>query len=508
MPVLPRGRVDALNQLREYTPEPLTAFGETVATHLEPRIQIDAVYGIRTTDHETFTDGASGTVAAASSVFVCTTGTSVGGYGVIRSKRIVRYRPGQGIRARFTAYYSAGVANSLLISGLFSATDGLFFGYSGTTFGILRRVAGAAAIHRLTVSAGAGGAETITVTLNDVAVTVSAGGVLTTTATAELIAERVGGYTGWSHSTSPTSNGATVTFIQGNPAATAGAFTLSSTGTAAGTFATVQAGAANDNSTGFVAQTAWNVDVCDGSRSQLNQSGFLLDPSKLNVFQVVYPFLGAGPIRWYILDPVTARWNLVHVTRYPNTATIPSQRNPIYRLGWAAASLGSTSNLTVAGASAAAFTEGAVLPLRNPNGRAVTVTAGTTEYVAIAFRVRGDFGSTVNQAEVWPHNIQAGIETGNRSATIRVYLNPTMTGAVAWAYQDQTVSVMEYATPTSITPSAGQLIATTVAATGGATAIDLASLDVRIQPGDTLAISVEAASNTASTIVAMTWQEN
>jgi hypothetical protein len=72
---------------------------------------------------------------------------------------------------------------------------------------------------------------------------------LSTAATAQLIAARVGGYTGWSNNVSPTSNGVTVTFLQNVPAATAGAFTLTSTGTATGTFAQVEAGAANDDAT-------------------------------------------------------------------------------------------------------------------------------------------------------------------------------------------------------------------------------------------------------------------
>lgn len=214
-------------------------------------------------------------------------------------------------------------------------------------------------------------------------VVVASGGALSTTATAERIAE-VGSFTGWTSSVSPTSNGATVTFIQQVPAATVGSFSFSSSGGAAGTFATVQAGAANDDTTAFVARSAWNVDPMDGT----GPSGITLDPTKLNVYEVIIPYLGAGTIIWRVMEP-SGHFATVHRVEYPNSATTPSQRNPTYRVGWFAASLGSTTNLTVTGASAAAFVDGEPTSARDPFSTSnLNFTAGTTEYVALALRVR------------------------------------------------------------------------------------------------------------------------
>lgn len=282
--------------------EPLSAFGEVLTAQPTPRVQIDAIYGLLTTDTQTFTDGVSGTATAANALFVCQTGTGAGGYGVVRSRRIARYRPGQACDARFTSLYTTPVANSLQLAGVFSATDMLAVGYNGTSFGYLRRIPGACAIYRLTVTVGAGGIETLTVKLDGVDFTIVTAGALSTAATAQLIAARVGGYTGWSN-ISPTSNGVTVTFYQNVPAATPGVFSLTSTGTATGTFAEVQAGAANDNNAGFTAQTAWNVDRLDGSKGVLNPSGMLLDPTKLNVWKIAYPWLGAGASNFERDDP-------------------------------------------------------------------------------------------------------------------------------------------------------------------------------------------------------------
>lgn len=485
--------------------EPVGAFGELIVAGLTPRVQIDATYGVVDTDHETLTDGSSGTATAAGSLFSVTTGVGSGGYGVLRSRRLARYRPGQGLRARFTAMFPASAANSLLVAGLFNAEDALFVGYSGTTFGFMRRIAGAAHITRLTVSAGSGGAETLTITLNGASVTVAAAGVLTTTATAELIAERVGGYTGWTSSVSPTSSGATVTFLQGTPGVAGGAFTLTSTGAAAGTFTTLQAGAANDNAAGFIAQTAWNVDRLDGAGGALNPSGETLDPTKLGVWEMIVPYLGAGAIQLRWMAP-NGEFNTVHRIAYPNSATVPSFKSPTFRIGWVAASLGSTTALTVSGASGAIFTEGEVVSVRDPkaaiNGN---FSASTTEYVSLAIRNRGEFASRLNFREMIPAGVAIGCETSNRLLSARVVLNPTMTGAVTWQYVDQTRSCAEYATPSSVAATGGVLLAATV--TGTAADIDLKSLDLRMEPGDVLVVAVAAVSNTAVAAVVVNWQE-
>lgn len=486
---------------------PLAAFGEMVTADLEPRIQLDAVYGLQATDTESITDGVSGTVTSADSMFTMQTGTTVGGYGVLRSRRMIRYRPGQGVRLRFTALYSAGVANSLQFAGGFTSTEALGFAYSGTTFGILRRIAGAAAIHRLTVTVGSGGAETVTVTLNGVAFTVASGGVLSTTGLAERIAE-VGVFTGWSSVTSPTSNGATVTFVQNVPAATPGAFTMSSTGTARGTFTTVLAGAPNDDVTGFIPQTSWNVDKMDGSANASNPSGALMDKTKFNVFEVVFPYLGAGTMQFKVMTS-PGKFNLVHRLEYPNNYTIPSMKNPTLRLGWIAASLGSTTNVTVKGICAAGFVEGESFQTRDPFGTSLNnFTAGTGELVALAVRVGSTYNGLVNQREVKLANVVVGTETTARITRVRCILNPTMTGTVNWSYVDSTRTGVEVATPTAITPTFGSNIAFTVSPSGTAAILNLSDLDVRLEPGDVFAIALTTASSTAVCSLSLNWNES
>lgn len=496
--------VDNFGNLGASIADPLTAFNELLVAEPLPRVQIDAAYGLLTTDIETRTS-LSGAATAANALFDVQTGTTSGAYAVLRSRRVVRYRPGQGCAIAITARFTTGVAQSLQLAGAFTATDGLFVGYNGTTFGYMRRIPGAIAIWRLTVTVGATGAETITVRLNGTNFTVAAAGALSTTATAQRIAARVGGYTGWTSSVSPTSNGATVTFLQEVAAATVGTFTLTSTGGATGTFAEIQAGAPNDNDTGFVARASWNVDTLDGSNSASNPSGMLLDPTKLNVYQIVYPYLGAGAIVLRVMTP-DRRWTTVHIDEYPNAYNVPSMRNPSLRVGWVVASLGSTTNLTVQGASAAGFVQGRYASLRDPVGVSGVFTGVSgTENAWILLRNRAEFGGTVNQRQLLPLISNLTVETTARIVRARYVLNPTLSATVNWQYVNQSTSSVEYATPTGITITGGTQVGAFAAATNQTLPLD--TLDLRLEPGDVLAVALQTASSTATADVSLNWHE-
>lgn len=85
--------------------------------------------------------------------------------------------------------------------------------------------------------------------------------------------------------------------------------------------------------------------------------------------------------------------------------------------------------------------------------------------------------------------------------------HPTMTGAVDWSYVDQSLSAVERAAPSSVAPTGGREVATIVIASGSAAAINLASLDLRLEPGDVLAIALATATSSATCTVTMNWQE-
>lgn len=498
---------------------PLTAFGEMVTATMTPRVQFDATYGILNTDVITST-ASSGTATNSASVFSCATSTNANGSAIIYSRRVLRYRPGEGCRIRLTAAFTAGRANSTQMAGGFSETEALTFGWSGATFGVLRRIAGAQQIITLTVTAAAGGAETFTIRLSGVNYSVTSGGAL---ATPNLTAQRIAdqwptavGTTVWTCR----SVGSTVIFIQTYPTTSGGTNTFTSTGTATGTMAVTQVGALNSDTTGFVAQTAWNVDRMDGSGGQYNPSGLTLTDSgspsdtllrrdDLNVYEIVFPYLGVGTIQFRLMGPDGVMYP-VHQIRYPGTAVIPTMRNPTLRLGWWAINSGNTTSLVVKGICAAGFVEGVIRPPRDPSGcENPNFSAGTTEYGALLIRVGASFAGQVNRREANHIHILCGTDSSNRVMSVRAVLNPTaLSGAVDWQYINSARSSIEYATPATCVVTGGDSVGFTSVASSNSSMLDLDFGDVRLEAGDIIAVCIKTLAGAATMNVTATISEN
>lgn len=157
-----------------------------------------------------------------------------------------------------------------------------------------------------------------------------------------------------------------------------------------------------------------------------------------------------------------------------------------------------------------AFIEGPREFERDPFSSTVySFSASTTEYVALALRSRAEFGGTNNQRELVPLTVEVGTETANRTVLVRLVLNPTFSATPDWTYASQTLSSTEVATPTAgtITVSGGQEVGSFVAASGASARVDLRPFDLRMEPGDVLAVCLRASSSTATCTVATIRQE-
>lgn len=85
----------------------------------------------------------------------------------------------------------------------------------------------------------------------------------------------------------------------------------------------------------FTAQASWNGSV---------PSGF--DPTKLNVYEIRYPYLGSGDIFFFVQEPTTGRSTLVHTIRYTNSSTALQVSNPTMRFLVRSVNSGNTTNIT------------------------------------------------------------------------------------------------------------------------------------------------------------------
>lgn len=129
-------------------PSNMSAFGTLETAELTPVFQGDFVYGLNTQLWNTaVVSGTGATVDTDSSRLRIQCGTANNGYAYITSKRPARYRAGEGTVARFTPLFTAGAANNVQLWGMGSIAsnapyDGYFFGYNGTSFGIVHYVRG------------------------------------------------------------------------------------------------------------------------------------------------------------------------------------------------------------------------------------------------------------------------------------------------------------------------------------------------------------------------------
>lgn len=473
---------------------PLSVFNEVMTVQSRPLVQIDAVYGLRNkTDVSTEVDsGSSGSVTVVNSTtgrdWKLLSGTSAAGFARLLSKRSVRYRPGQGSSFRFTARFPA--ASSVLGSqsfrcGVYNLTSELSFGIDGTNgFGILHRTTGLPEIRTLTLTVGAGGAETSTITLNGTAINVSL-----TSGTTVFTSNQIGdtAFTDWT----VTSNDSVVIFVSKTVGAKSGTYSFASTGTATGTFAQTSAGV-NYSST-WIPQSQWSMDSCDG----LGPSGFIFDQTKGNIFLIKKPYLGYGSITFGIKNESHETiW--VHKIEYPNKNVGPSVMVPIFKLSYVAENNGTANNtLAIYGASAAGFVDGLFEPFRSVSSfSSAKTTISTTLTPILSIRNRCLFNNTINLAEVLLYYISAA-SNGNRPAFVSVIKNATLSTNKEWTYYDSTHGLIEYdisATTLTLGANSQEILQFGLSQTESRL-VDLHDIFTRLSANETLTIAMKAATS-------------
>lgn len=453
-----------------YDPNPTpqrSAFGEALSVSPVPVVQILGTGGLNG-QTQVFT-AFTGTGTNDGSEYIVSTGTNANAFGSIVTKRIIPYRPGEGSNAKITARFTTGVADSQQTAGVNNSTDGFNFGYQGAEFGIIYRHDGVNEIQELQVTTPAAGAENATVTVNGVpfVVPLTAGTVQHNAG--EIADSLTAQVANWAF----TQNGDTVVSLRRVAQATSVSFAFTSA-TAVAAWTQIAVGAMPTDT--FTAQADWNRDTLSD-----------LDPTKGNVYMIQWQYLGYGDIDFFIEEPITKNFVLVHRIEYANSATKPSVTNPAFTLGWSAVNRGNTTDLTVAGASAGGFTEGEHVITEPAAAQSNTLVGiGLTEAPIVSIRDRFVNGASMrNLAEIEPIFI-LGFTDSNKGAFLRIVTNGTLTGA-DWSYVDKDTSITEI--DTSATAITGGLHIDVPLAPFGNQTIDMTKLNDLILPGDTITIT-------------------
>ena len=392
-----------------------TAFGELNVAELSPYIQTAPVYNLVPANFREYTSG-SGTTGVANKMFYTSSGTSAYGYGAIQSFRALNYRAGEGGLARFPALFESSVANSQQGVGLINLSDELSFGYNGTTFGIWYRSGGYAEVRTIQVTGAAGASTDLTLTLNSVGYTIPL-----TSGTVQHNAYEIATWLNANQSVWDADQVDDSVIISAkSDGAKSGTYTYSHA-ISTGTITQNTAGVTKTST--HITQSSWNKDTASW-----------LDPTQGNVYQIKYQYLGFGGIKFYVEDPDSADFKLVHIIKYANDNTLPSLTNPSMRLGLysfnanIAQDTGSTTDLVVRASSFLGASEGVQAKTRNSRGTSNTQTSVGTSFTNIlSLRNRRTYNDYINQVEVEPEFLVVASES-NKNSEFRIYTNPTFSG--------------------------------------------------------------------------------
>lgn len=424
-------------------PEGKSAFGEHSVAEPTPIVQLSFVYGTNPGQTDAYAN-ASGSVTQANRMLLVSSGAAANSSGEMRSKRILKYNAGQGAMARFTALFTSGVANSTQMVGTGNESDGFFFGYNGTSFGVLHRRNGSPEIRTLTVTTKSSTAENITITLDGVTKSVAVTNGADTTVTANQIA--AADYSSTGAGWSARAIGSNVEFKSWNAATHTGTYSLSGASTAVGTFAQNVAGVAPTET--WIPQASWNgQDKFDGT----GVTGVTLDPTKGNVYQIKYQWLGFGLITFFVEDPDDGELHIVHSIEYANANTTPSLGDPSLALLARAANASNTSNVVVKSASMAAFIEGPTNLIGYRLGVSNTKTTVTTSLLPIISVRQGQYRNSLAVQTVAKILRAALAVEHTKPITIKILEDATLVGA-SWQDVEAARTAIQYDTAaTSLT---------------------------------------------------------
>ena len=484
-----------------------SAFGETLTVPVTPVVQHDAIYDIDPTKFETFTYG-GGTAQSVDSHFEVTAGATANSYGVIRTKRFVRYRPGQGCVARFTAAFSANPVGFTQRAGFFNQEQALQIGYDHTNakFGILRANGGKAHIHNFGFTALADG--DITITINGTAftaVTVAGGSI------AANIAALVAGLKLqplFNALYNVEYNSDDITFLATSLGPQNGTNTVTSTATLTFTSSHLQGGVVQTEN--WVYQEDWNLDKLDGTGT----SGVTLDPSKLNVYQINFRWLGAGEMRFGIENPLNGDMIFFHREHYANAYNTPHLDNPSMKIGYVAANLGNpgSGSVSVTGSSMMGAIEGIIRQTSNPQAatgsRSDAMNTPGSVYHLLSVKNRLCYRDKINTRDLVVKSISAGVTTtASAPAVLYVYYHPTVPVNLQWKDMGA-YNASYYATGQFIITNPPQPIAVFQFTSGNAVNIDISQLFIHLPPNSYLSIGVSSTSNMSAASAGLIFVED
>lgn len=393
-----------------------TLFGVQKVAKLTTLIQNFTPYGIINNQSYTVFTATGGTVIPnpAGGGIQLNISNSIGSYAVIRSKKVMKFRPGYTNLVQFDCTFDAPLAYNLQFGGIGNAGSDFYFCYNGTDFAVRKSTGGLLHAVKLTITTAANSSETATVTLNDVEFEVN----LTNASSDKNFTSHElsnGAYTSWGVESI---DDVIYFYFRGAAAAKSGTYSFSSDGAATGTFTTLTTGA--PLTTTYTNQADWN------GTSKMIQN---LDATTRNAYSIEY---STGNTIFKVLNPDTGMYELCHTLSSTNEADSEFVNQPNMFIQRGIASLGSTTAKSFNVSGTFGGTYGPILldashqPIYGTSNE--KSISANTETVLIVIKNREVINGFINQAEIFLERMSVSVD-GTAPVQFKIISNPTTLGA-------------------------------------------------------------------------------
>lgn len=403
--------------------EPIGPFNTLLVGDLNSVIQRKFVSGTNSKIDNIITKG-NATITASSGILECSSSTTSSSLAQYKSKKICNYLPGQGIIIRFSTLFGTPAASTTSIIGLGTPSNGVFIGYNGTSFGLLRRTNGIQDVRKLEITLpadGTGGDFTITLngqTSTNITVDPNSSiGEIVKTIYDSGIFNNIGG--GWDLKLF----GDSIYFIAIDTDTRNGSYSFNDidSGVTATFSQILSPTQATDN---WVYQSNWNSDRADNT-------GILptIDFTKGNVFQIQYQWLGYGLITLMIENPSDGKFITCHRILYVNTSLYPTIKNPDLPFMIECNNKSTTNDIKINTGSLGVFIVG---NLRNTNivESSISHSFSSSTTIILALRFNPIRNSDISYNSCVITSLTFGNESTNKIATFNIIKNCGLVGSV------------------------------------------------------------------------------
>jgi hypothetical protein len=257
----------------------------------------------------------------------------------------------------------------------------------------------------------------------------------------------------------------------------------------------------------FIPQASWNQNTM--LAADIN-GGFILDPTKGNIYMSQYQWLGYGILNFFIANPSSGTPVLVHRVTWGNANTAVSMGNPslsLFARTWNYA--GNTSNVTLRTPSMSIIREGppSTFGVRG-SATALLATVGATEVPLFTIRnpnyFPNDAGSgTLNRIQVRTDYLTI---QSNKDVVVRLKSNAVLDAGTAFSNFSYWTNCITVDTA-STTVVNGTALMTFVNAGNATSTINFVGRELYLYPNDQLTATVQSSQTNATVSVSLNWLE-